>query len=478
MLTKSDFLIYLDAPRHLWAAKRGMIEVKELNAYVQHLLEQGYEVEKLAEEYIQKCLIPQYKAQQSDILIQSTYIDGDFEARPDVLIRNPLTGKWDMFEIKSSTSVKKAHQYDATFQALIFQKKYDLGQIHVLHLNGKYIREGEINLSNLFVATNITEKVRSLKDEVNMLRYKALEDINEDDCTNVLGCIKPRECLCSDICHLNLPEYSIYDINYLSGNEKKIRELEERNIINILDIPHDFKLSEKQRFQVSIAQSKQVVIDIDSIKLDLKGIKYPLHFIDYESFNPAVPIYNGYKPYDQMSFQWSLHIQKEPNGDLEHFEFIELEKCDPIQNFLSELSKRIKRNGSIIVWNKTFEGTQNKRMGQIHPEFAVFCEDMNTRMYDLMDIFKNQWYADPKFKGSFSIKKVLPVLVPELSYEGMSIAEGATAMASWNEIVYGESVEYNKKLDTKNNLLKYCELDTLAMIKIFEAIQKVLSSSY
>lgn len=129
MLTKSDFLIYLDAPRHLWAAKHGMIEAKELNAYVQHLLEQGYEVEKLAEEYIQQYLIPQYKAQQSDILIQSTHIDGDFEARPDVLIKNPLTKKWDMFEIKSSTSVKKVHQYDATFQTLIFQKKYDLGSM-------------------------------------------------------------------------------------------------------------------------------------------------------------------------------------------------------------------------------------------------------------------------------------------------------------------------------------------------------------
>lgn len=472
MITKSDFLIYLDAPRHLWSVKHAKVDQKEINAYVEHLLEQGYEVETLAERYIKEYLIPEYKVAPEDVLIQPTQIDAGFEARTDVLIKSPQTGKWDMFEIKSSTRVSKTHLYDATFQSLVFQKNYELGNIYILHVNGEYVRNGEIYLAGLFTYTDITEKVSKLKDEVHLLRFQAVEDIIGEEFIHVLGCIKPKECICLDICHNELPEYSIYDINYLTGNEKKIRELVDIGVISVYDIPHDFKLSDKQRFQVQVAQSKQVSIDQNSISGDLKGLEYPLYFVDYESFNPAVPMYDGYKPFDQIPFQWSLHIQKEANAELEHFEFIEMNRIDPVPNFLTELRGVIGDKGSIIVWNKTFEGTLNKRMAEIHTEFQGFCEDMNNRMYDLMDIFKNQWYADPKFKGSFSIKKVLPVLVPELSYDGMEINEGAIAMASWNEVVNGD-VEEIKKLAVRNNLLKYCELDTLAMVRIFESLKRI-----
>jgi hypothetical protein len=123
-----------------------------------------------------------------------------------------------------------------------------------------------------------------------------------------------------------------------------------------------------------------------------------------------------------------------------------------------------------MVWNKTFEGKQNERMGEIHPEFEEFCMGMNSRIYDLMDIFHGGYYADPRCKGSYSIKKVLPVLVPELSYKGMSIGDGATAMTSWKDMVYGD-IDGKKREEIRENLLRYCELDTFAMIKIYEALR-------
>lgn len=471
LITKTNFITYLDAPRHLWAIKNNKILDQEINAYVQHLFEQGYDVERYAEKYIQEYLIDEYAVDQDKVLLQPTHIDGEFEARTDVLILNPDTNKWDMYEIKSSTSISKQHKYDATFQKLVFSKKYDLGNIYILHLNKEYELRAEINLQSLFIATDITEHTEKLKDQVHLSRYEALDHLRSYTEEQVPACIRPKTCPCLDICHPNLPEYSIYDVNNLTASEKKIRQLEEMEVLSVYDIPHDFPLTEKQKFQVQVAQSNQPSIDTDGIKADLEGLEYPLYFIDYESFNPAIPMYDGYRPYDQIPFQWSLHTMHEPNGELEHSEFIETEQVDPVPAFLTKLREVLGNEGSIIVWNKSFEGTQNKRMGEIHPEFQEFCEDMNNRMYDLMDIFRDGVYAHPKFKGSYSIKKVLPVLVPDLSYDGMDIAEGATAMASWDEMVNKDATPERKE-KIRKDLLKYCELDTLAMVRIFEELQK------
>lgn len=468
-LTKTDFIAYLDAPRHLWAIKNNKLPEQEINAYLQHLFEQGYDVEKYAERYITECLLRKYKAKEADVLLQPKQVDGEFEARTDVLVRNPETDKWDMYEIKSSTSVSKQHRYDATFQTLVFQKQYSLGQIYILHLNRDYIKHGEINLESLFTATDITAEVEKIKDDVHLLRYEALDYLREDDFINVPACIRPKQCPCLELCHADLPDYSIYDVNNLTASEKKIRELEEQGIKSVYDIPNSFPLTEKQSFQVQVAKANQASVDKITIQNELSTLEYPIYFVDYESFNPAIPMYDGYKPYDQIPFQWSLHIQNEPNGELEHHEFIETEEIDPIPNFLNELRGFVQSQGTIIVWNKTFEATQNKRMAEIHPEFVTFCEDMNRRIYDLMDIFRNGLYADPKFKGSYSIKRVLPVIVPELTYDELDIAEGATAMASWNEMVHSD-ISVEQKENIKKNLLEYCKLDTFAMVRIFEEL--------
>ena len=473
-LTKTDFVAYIDAPRHLWAIKHNKLDQKEISAYVQHLFEQGYEVEKYAERYMKEYLIPQYKALSNDILFQPTHVDADFEARTDVLIKNSETDSWDMYEIKSATKIDKVHKYDATFQALVFQKKVKLGKIFLLHLNSDYVRGDEINLSELFIAEDITQTVESLKDEVHLLRYEALEIAQEDNPNDTLACIRPKTCPCLGHCHPNIPEYSIYDINNLTANEKKVRQLEGMGIQSVYDIPSDFPLSDKQKFQVNVAKSGIPSIDKTEIHESMNNLEYPLYFVDYESFNPAIPMFKGYKPYDQMPFQWSLHVQEKQNSELVHYEFIETEKIDPIPNFLSALQKVIGTTGSIIVWNETFEGTQNKRMGTIHTQYKDFSENMNSRMFDLMKIFRDGQYVDPKFKGSYSIKKVLPVLVPELSYKGMNISEGATAMASWDEMVHKlglQSIDQKNKI--KEDLLRYCELDTMAMVRIYKVLMNL-----
>lgn len=470
IITKTDFIAFLDAPRHLWAIKNNKLSEREINVFIQHLFDQGYEVEDQAEKYIQTILIPSYKIDPQNVLLQPIQTHDNFQARTDILIKNVKTNKWDIYEIKSTNEVKKQHKYDATFQYLVFKEKYEIGTVNIIHLNKEYVRKGKLNLNELFQVSDITSEVQALSTEVSDLRNLASITATTENSEMVDKCIKPKECPCIDICHPNLPEYSIYDINYLSRSVNKVRDLIDRGVENIYDVPEDFSLSEMQRFQVDIAQKGEIDIDTKRIKKDIDGVTYPLYFIDYESYNPAIPMYDGYKPFDQIPFQWSLHIQQEHGGELTHFEFIETQQIDPIINFLTELQKHIGDTGSLVVWNKSFEGTQNKRMGEIHPQFNEFCLNMNERMFDLMDIFKKQWYADPKLKGSFSIKNVLPLLVPDLSYKGMEIGDGATAMTSWNEMVYGNQ----KDVETvKNNLLRYCELDTMAMVKIFEKLQLI-----
>jgi hypothetical protein len=470
-LTKTDFIAYLDAPMHLWAIKHNKLTEQEIDVFLQHLFEQGYEVEEYAEKYIQEVLVKQYNPKESEVVFQPTAEDGPFQARADVLLFNTQKSKWDIYEIKSTNDISKQHKYDATFQYLVFNKNYDIGDVYILHLNKEYNRKGDLNLNELFKATNVNEEVEKLKDEVHQLRYEALEVMQLEDPSDVQTCIKPKDCPCLKLCHKNDPEYSIYDISGFSGSPKKVRELESMGVKSIYDVPKTFNLAPTYRRQVDVAQSGEVYIDKDYIQNDLDGIEYPIYFIDYESYNPAIPVYDGYKPYDQMPFQWSLHIQKQKGGEFEHYEFIETEAIDPIPNFLKSLQEVVDDTGSIVVWNKSFEGKQNERMGEIHPEYKEFCEDMNNRLYDLMDIFQKGCYTDPSCKGSYSIKKILPALIPELSYKDMDIGDGATAMTSWYELVYGDG---DKAI--KDNLLKYCELDTWAMVKIYEELVKIIKT--
>jgi predicted RecB family nuclease len=467
MITKTDFLTYLDAPRHLWALKHNKIEKDNIDIYLQHLLDQGYEVEELAIQYFKEYLMPKYGVDIDNVRIQPTYIDGPFEARTDILVKN--NGHWDMYEIKSSSKVKKEHIYDATFQYLVFNKGYDIENVYILHLNKEYVREGPISLLDLFSKENIMRKVKKTRKEVLDLRSNAFMVSKEDCVENTLACINPKTCPCISVCHPNLPDYSIYDINRITNSKSKVRQLESMGILDICDVPDDFKLSSKQRSQVEVAKSKKAYINREEIRDMFDDLEYPLYFLDYETFNPAIPLFDGYSPFDHITFQYSLHVLSE-DGDLKHFEYLHTEKSDPIPYLLNSLKEHIKDKGSIIVWNKSFEGSRNEHMGRVYPEYRDFCEDMNDRLFDLMDVFRNQLYDDPKFKGSYSIKDVLPVLVPELSYESLDIRDGAMAMASWYDLVFKD------KRDEKviNDLLKYCELDTLAMVRVFEKLRKMV----
>lgn len=473
IISKSDFRLFLHAPRHLWAKKNGKL-AKTADPFWEYIFDQAYTVEKLAEKYFLENIVPKLCIAGDDIEFQLTHTSGSFQARADILVKNPQSGKWDLYEVKAAPNVKPAHRMDATFQTLVFEDRCPIGEIYILHLQKNYVREKKMKLEKFFTITNITENVGKLRGKVKKLRQEALHVFSVDDPQTLPECIQPKKCPCIDVCHPDLPDYSIYDIVRITGNEKRVRELLKRSGKSIFDVPKDFDLSEGQRLHVDSVQNDEVYIKLDEIRSDLEGLQFPLHFIDYECANPAIPLFPGYKPFDFMPFQYSLHVLDDPGGALKHYEHIETESVDPIPGLISSLQDDLRNQGSIIVWNKAFEGKVNLRMGEIHPGYKNFCADMNSRMYDLMDIFQKLWYVDPRFKGSHSLKNVLPVLVPDMNYDDMEIAKGSVAMAEWEHMVHDDSRSKKEKSTIRKNLLKYCEMDTLATVKIYEKLRDLI----
>lgn len=461
MLTKSDFLIYIDAPLHLWAKKNNQYQ-NILNEYDKHLIKQGYEVEALAREYVKKYV-------KGEKEFQKEYRTDELLSKADIVVNE--NEKEYIYEVKSTTSIENEHRFDVLFQYYTASKLGNIEGIYVVYLNKEYVREGDINLSEMFVIEDMTEYVKENINIVEGLIKEALSISKKDNPNGLMECYKPKDCPCISLCHPNLPDYSIYNI--AMADEKKLRNLKDMGILDIQDVPKDFKLSEKQRKQVNVAQSGKNEIHLDLIQQDLDELTYPIYFLDYETYSWAIPKYENHKVYQNVVFQYSLH-KLNMDGSLEHMESISLTQDDPIQNILKSIKKDISSEGSILVWNKTFEKGCNDEMGRIYPEYQSFLEELNSRIYDLGDIFSKQMYIDSRFKGSWSIKKVLPVLIPELTYKGMQISNGTEAMVGWEEVVY-KNISDLEKENIKEHLLRYCELDTYAMYKIYEYLKALLN---
>lgn len=468
VITKSDLLLYCEAPLHLWAKKNNKI-VQQLSEFDQYLIKQGYEVESLAREFLETIILPQNPNQE--IQWQVTYSDGSYEARVDALLFKPNLNSYDLYEIKSSTGVDNDDVYDVTYQALILNRHIVVDHFNILHLNKDYIRNEELDLSLLFMFDDITEKVNKLKPEVMNLREKALLVSQTTNTDGIEHCLNPKTCPCPEVCHPNLPEFSIYDIPYLS--KKKKQQLLDDGICVARDIPDTFDLNEKQRLIVGLAKTNLEHIDHKSLQSELEKIVFPVYFLDYETCITAIPKYQGYHPQQQIVFQYSLHKMEKLDGEVTHTDYLSTNDQEPSLSLVEKLSMDIGSTGSVIVWNKTFEMTMNKEMAKIHPKYEESLDQLNQRIYDLGDVVNQGYYLHPGFKGSWSIKNVLPMMVPELCYKELEINKGDQASVTWLKICFGQISE-SEKLHLIESMLCYCKMDTLAMVEIFKVFRSIL----
>jgi len=488
-LSKSDFLKYQTCPSYLWLwkHKKDVVPVDEEEA-INRRLEQGNEVERYARKLFASAVLVETKGRQAKQETEKLAADGvktifqatvftntGLLAMADVITFDEATQTWTLYEVKSTNSIKPEHIYDTAFQRVAFEEAgYKIGNVGVIHLNKDYVRRGELEPSKLLVRTDITEKVEKILPTIRQQVNDALELIERADEPKGCSCrLKTKSGHCPTFHYLNpdIPEYSVFNISRIGG--KNLALLIDGEIHNVHDVPDDIKLSIPQRNQIEVAKSQQPLVSKSDIDELLNELEYPLYFLDYETVSTALPLFDGCTPFQQIPFQYSLHVLRQPDGELEHYEYLsESGKEIPMPELLATMRQQIGDKGSVIVWYKVFETGRNSEMAKAYPEYAEFLEGVNNRVFDLMEVFSKQHYVHHKFNGSSSIKAVLPVLVPEFSYKELDIQNGAIASIRWYDAAVGNMTDEQAK-NTFASLLKYCCLDTLAMVKIYEYLNRL-----
>jgi len=497
MITKSDYLKFLTCPDYFWFHKKKpeVLDIKELNEFELELVKIGQEVEAWGRKIFTGGVLVESSQKQAvtdtkglldegkKVIFQATFEAEGLYVMVDMLEWDENNQYWIINEAKGSTcdkegesKNKKLHLYDAGFQYIVLkQAGYKVGKVNLLELNKEYAKKGEINPVQLIAKTDITEKVHELEPEINEniagMRILMEQDGEPQPC----DCIyKSRANHCPAFSYLypDMPEYSVHDIALIGLSPKRLEGMVEGGYLSIYDVPEDFELSKNQRSHVDVTQSGITTNNSAEIKKLLDEMEYPLYYLDYETYPTAVPIYDGCRPYMQIPFQYSLHIQREPGGEYEHVEFLaEDGKANPMKALAESLKEVIGDKGSIIVWNKKFEKKCNENIAEVFPEYAELMANYNERLFDLMEVFQKNLYVHKDFKGKYSIKKILPVFDPELSYKELSVQDGSMAMNSWKKMAF-ETINDVEKEQIKRDLLEYCKLDTWAMVRIYEELLK------
>lgn len=485
-LTKTDFIQYLNCPESLWLLKNRP-EIYErhkgkFSLFLEKLIKEGYQVEAYAKKLFENGIdLPENASPEFTRKALSSmtkvFFQASFSTKKAVFARVDILekledGTFHIYEVKSAVSVKKEKLQDACFQKYVLQEcGFRVSKVSMIHLNKEYVRKGEIIADELLEITEVTGRINeiysSVVNEINAAsNFIKKESINENQCSSRY---KTRRNHCDTFKYFNkdIPELSIYEIGRIS--EKKIGQLVDKNQLSILEIPLGFDLSPKQRAQVESVRQEEVVINKSRINETLSSLKFPLHFVDYETFPTAIPLLDNMSPHNHLTFQVSIHTMHE-NGDLAHFEWLG-EKVEQPKEMLSKMEDFTGKTGTFVSWFAPFERDRNKDMIHWIPEFATYLNYMNEHMFDLMDIFKVD-YVDYRFHGSTSIKKVLPVLCPQFSYSDLEVKDGIMALNTWGRMVtdpnFSEDVE-----QTRKNLLEYCKLDTLAMVEIYKYLKNI-----
>ena len=384
--------------------------------------------------------------------------------------------KYYAYEVKGSSEVKDTHLWDTAFQYhVIISSGIQLEDILVVFLNTSCIRSGELDIQQLFTIESVKDKILPLLPKVREYIKQMNSMLGQITIPNIKispHCSDPYGCSFAGHCWQHVPDNSVFSYKGIKGNTKW--ELFNADIVTVEEIPDNYPLNNTEQLVVSSIKNQSSYIDKNAIKSFIDGLKYPLYFLDFETlFMVSIPIYNNSRPFQQIPFQYSLHIQKSKNSTVEHLEFLAdaTIDVDPRIKFIENLIQVIGTAGYIVTYNASFEKGRLQEIKTLLPQFSDMIDNMISRVIDLMSPFRSRHYYTPDMKGSYSIKKVLPALVPRLSYEGMDIADGGAASSSFMKLYDETDPEIIQK--TREDLLRYCELDTLAMLEIINVLKKI-----
>ena len=490
-LSKSQYIRGLQCPKSLWLYKHKPELRSVPDASQEALFDTGVQVGDLAKKLFSGGVEIAFDPEDFDGMIRKTkeLIEAETEviyeaafkergifAMADVLVRKD--DGWEMYEVKSSTSVKSYHLDDAAIQWYALSAAIDLKRAYVVHIDSSYVREGALDIERLFAIEDVTEEVLRRQEAIPE-QLSQMEEMLRGPMPDVeIGshCSDPFDCDFRHLCWSGVPTPSVFDLYRMRGSKKF--ELYRRGILSYDDIAqNDIPLNKTQKLQVQSHMRRSTTVDRKIIETFLKTIEYPINFFDFETFREAIPRFDRQSPYQQIPFQYSLHILHE-DGTLEHREFLGDEHSDPRPDLIRRMLRDIASSGSIVAYNQSFEIGRIKELAAFAPEYAKELLSLTGRFVDLIVPFRRLGYYHPDFNGSFSIKSVLPAMFPndeELDYKKLgSVQNGGDAMETFGKLYLLK--DPSKREAIREDLLAYCRLDTLAMVRIWERLREIVEA--
>ena len=481
MLSKSRFLAGLQCRLRLWHQCYNPGFASKVSPAQQAVFDMGHEVGRLATRLYPDGILIEDDHLHHEDAVQSTsmamnnpnvpaiyeagFIHDGVRIRVDILERLSK-GKWTLTEVKSSTAAKDIYLPDVAVQYRVLKGAgLEIDRVILMHLNNRYVYDGEkLELPKLFSRTDMTKKAFIYQNQLPALLTDFKEMLakpKEPQIKPGRQCSNPYKCEFWEHCTKDMPENWVMDLTGIF--QKRLDELEALGIRDIKDVPPSFPLTALQdRIKKCVIKDQEYVSR--DLKDDLRDMAYPIHFLDFETLSPAIPRYAGTRPYQTIPFQWSDHILSE-DGTIDHREYLCEEDKDPRKEFTQSLLDVLGGKGTIVTYTN-YEEDIIKRLGMVLPEYKGPLQALLGRIKDLHKTISKKYYH-PSFHGSFSLKSVLPAILPEMGYEKLEIREGQLASLQYMKMI-DPSTSTDEKEKIKRDLLVYCGHDTLAMLRIRE----------
>ena len=494
-LSKSSFASGLQCHKRLWIEKndRGLVPVPSQSK--QATFDQGHEIGSWSHKLFPDGILlsgeldfkAHLKASSEALnlrkpLFEPAFVIPGAYARADIFVPAD-SNSWDLLEVKSSsnvwedaarTKINAVYLQDIAFQVYVYRKAgIDVRQAYLVFLNRDYVRQGDIDPQQLFRREEVTSLVEALLPSIPAQLVTLSEMLQSPTSPETeIGphCFAPYECSLATHCWKDVPNDSVFTLTHAGA---KAWTWWNDGIIRVADLPPAEKYSATQSIQIAAERTRETHLDAAAVQRFLEGLRYPLHFLDFETIMPGVPMFDGCRPYAQVPFQFSLHLQMSLGGELTHVDYLADGSGDPRQSFLRALQASIGPEGSIVSYNSSFETSRLRELATQFPGHAAWINQALVRFdnADLLQPFRSFAVYRPEQHGSASIKSVLPAFT-ELCYDDLSIQEGGAASNQFLGLLKG-LVPATDIPRLRENLLKYCERDTLGMVKLVEKLRSM-----
>jgi CRISPR/Cas system-associated exonuclease Cas4 (RecB family) len=497
-ISKSLFLQYLICPKDAWF-RLHQPDLEEFNVSFsdQNVMAQGNVVEDCAKKlkifsgfvevksraFSASKEIDKLIAEEVPAIYQPTFSVDGFIIRCDFLVWNAKTKKWDLYEVKGTNSKKdddgpRDHISDLAFQTIVLERYgLSIGSKYIVHLNKEYVRGKELDVEELFVINDSTEQVELKKATTDAQMEKAKAYLNQEDepkdgCNcHLLG--RSNHCETFKKSHPEIPDYSVHDISRIGSTPDKLIQLVKNGIYHLHEAEDISDFTIPQQNQIQAHKTKKEIIVREEIANILDNYTYPLYFFDYETFAPAVPIYEGFSSYQRIPIQFSLHIIEKMAGPVRHLDYLHLENTDPSETVAKMLGEVIDPKGTVLAWNVSFEKGVTSEIAERLPKYEPVITRICGQMRDLRDIFSQQHYVHKDFKGKTSIEAVMNVLLPDMTYDHLPYTGSDVGFVWWNDIV-NQGKEPSEREEKIHLIREYCKQDTFVMVEIFRILNSII----